>query len=138
MTPETKFKNEVQKWLISQGIYAAGTPEHKMNKPIKGWFVKIWGGGMQKEGIPDILMTVNGIFMSLELKSATGRPSELQKKNTAMINESGAIGIILYPDGFENFKNIIKGVLDWDTSKILQVKSLANSRHCILLTQNTE
>lgn len=112
MTPETKFKNEVQKWLISQGIYAAGTPEHKMTKPIKGWFVKIWGGGMQKEGIPDILMTVNGIFISLELKSATGRPSELQKKNTAMINESGALGVILYPDGFENFKNMIGGVLD--------------------------
>ena len=112
MTPETKFKNEVQKWLISQGIYQAGTPKQKMTEPINGWFVKIWGGGMQKEGIPDILMTVNGIFISLELKSANGRPSELQKKNTAMINEAGAIGVILYPDGFENFKNMIGGVLD--------------------------
>lgn len=112
MTPETRFKNEVQKWLISQGIYQAGTPEQKMIKPINGWFVKIWGGGMQKEGIPDILMTVNGVFISLELKSATGKPSELQKKNTAMINNSGAIGLIVYPDGFENFKNIIGGVLD--------------------------
>ena len=112
MTPETKFKNEVQKWLISQGIYQAGTPSHRQTKPIRGWFVKIWGGGMQKEGIPDILMCVNGIFISLELKSAKGRPSELQKKNTAMVNESKGIGIILYPDGFENFKTIIGGVLD--------------------------
>ena len=112
MTPETKFKNEVQKWLISQGIYQAGTPSHRQTLPINGWFVKMWGGGMQKEGIPDILMCVNGIFISLELKSATGRPSELQKKNTGMVNESGGIGVILYPDGFENFKNIIKGVLD--------------------------
>lgn len=111
MTPETRFKNEVQKWLISQGIYQAGTPSQKMTIPIKGWFVKIWGGGMQKEGIPDILMCVNGIFISLELKSATGRPSELQKKNTAMVNESGGVGVILYPDGFENFKNIVKGVI---------------------------
>ena len=112
MTPETKFKNEVQKWLISEGIYQAGTPEQKITKPIKGWFVKIWGGGMQKEGIPDILMCVNGIFVSLELKSATGRPSELQKKNTSMINESNGVGIILWPDGFENFKNIIRGLID--------------------------
>ena len=112
MTPETKFKNEVQKWLISQGIYQAGTPEHRMTNPINGWFVKIWGGGMQKEGIPDILMCVNGIFISLELKSATGRPSDLQKKNTAMVNESGGVGVILYPDGFENFKNIIRGLID--------------------------
>ena len=112
MTPETKFKNQVQKWLISEGIYQAGTPEQKITQPIKGWFVKIWGGGMQKEGIPDILMNVNGIFISLELKSETGRPTELQKKNTAMINESNGIGIILYPDGFENFKNIIRGLID--------------------------
>ncbi len=112
MTPETKFKNEVQKWLISQGIYQAGTPKQKQTLPIKGWFVKIWGGGMQKEGIPDILMCVNGIFISLELKSAKGRPSELQKKNTAMVNESNGVGIILYPDGFENFKNILRGLMD--------------------------
>ena len=112
MTPETKFKNEAQKWLISQGIYQAGTPKQKMTLPVVGWFVKIWGGGMQKEGIPDILMCVNGIFISLELKSATGRPSDLQKKNTAMVNESGGVGVILYPDGFENFKNIIRGVID--------------------------
>lgn len=112
MTPETKFKNEVQKWLISQGIYQAGTPEHKITEPIKGWFVKIWGGGMQKEGIPDILMCVNGIFVSLELKSEKGRPSALQKKNTAMVNESNGVGIILYPDGFENFKNIVRGLMD--------------------------
>ena len=112
MTPETKFKNQVQKWLISQGIYQAGTPEHKMTLPIKGWFVKIWGGGMQKEGIPDILMNVNGIFVSLELKSEKGRPSELQKKNTAMVNESNGVGIILYPDGFDHFKNIVRGLMD--------------------------
>lgn len=112
MTPETKFKNQVQNWLISQGIYQAGTPAHKITVPIKGWFVKIWGGGMQKEGIPDILMCVNGIFFSLELKSANGRPSDLQKKNTAMINASDGIGIILYPDGFAAFQNIVKGVME--------------------------
>lgn len=112
MTPETQFKNQVQKWLISQGIYQAGTPKQKMTLPIMGWFVKIWGGGMQKEGIPDILMCVNGVFVSLELKSATGRPTDLQKKNTAMINESGGVGIILYPDGFEAFKDIVKGVME--------------------------
>ena len=112
MTPETKFKNEVQRWLISQGIYQAGTPKQKQTLPIMGWFVKIWGGGMQKEGIPDILMCVNGTFISLELKSAAGRPTDLQKKNTAMVNASGGVGVILYPDGFEAFKDIVKGVME--------------------------
>ena len=132
MTPETKFKNEVQKWLISQGIYQAGTPSHRQTKPIRGWFVKIWGGGMQKEGIPDILMCVNGIFISLELKSAKGRPSELQKKNTAMVNESNGIGIILYPDGFENFKTIVRGLIQESCHLyvIQQLKVLNNGKKC--------
>ena len=136
MTPETKFKNEVQNWLISQGIYLAGTPEHKMTVPIKGWFVKIWGGGMQKEGIPDILIGVNGIFVSLELKSETGRPSALQKKNTAMINESGCVGVILYPDGFENFKNIIRGLIDCKCHiPVLNASIVANeSSKCAIWT----
>lgn len=107
MTPETKFKNEVQNWLISHGVYPAGYPEHKMTLPIRGWFVKIWGGGMQKEGIPDILLCANGYFVSLELKSATGRPSALQKKNTNMIHDSGGIGLILYPEQFPDFKELI-------------------------------
>ena len=128
MTPETQFKNEVQKWLISKGIYQAGTPKQKMILPIKGWFVKIWGGGMQKEGIPDILMCVNGTFISLELKSATGRPSELQKKNTAMINGSGGLGIILWPDGFEDFKQIIEEVLSAPSP--LKGMDLINSSKC--------
>lgn len=134
MTPETKFKNEVQNWLISQGIYPAGTPSHKMTLPIRGWFVKIWGGGMQKEGIPDILIGVNGIFISLELKSEKGRPSELQKKNTAMVNASCCIGVILYPDGFENFKNIIKGVLDCKCHiPVLNASIVANaSSKCVI------
>lgn len=134
MTPETKFKNEVQKWLISQGIYQAGTPKQKMTLPVVGWFVKIWGGGMQKEGIPDILLCVNGFFISLELKSATGRPSELQKKNTAMVNESGGVGVILYPDGFENFKNIIRGLIDCKCHiPVLNASTSANaSSKCVI------
>lgn len=134
MTPETKFKGEVQDWLTSQGIYQAGTPIQKQTLPIRGWFVKIWGGGMQKEGIPDILIGVNGIFISAELKSEKGRPSELQKKNTAMINESGCIGVILYPDGFENFKNIIKGVLDCKCHiPVLNASIVANeSSKCVI------
>jgi hypothetical protein len=98
--------------LISQGIYEAGTPEQKITEPINGWFVKIWGGGMQKSGIPDIIINVNGFFVSAELKVEPNKPTELQKKNTSMINKSNGVGIVLYPDGFENFKNIIRGLID--------------------------
>lgn len=74
------------------------------------WYVKYWGGGMSKSGIPDLLCCINGIFISIELKASNGRVSELQKYNTKLINKANGIGIILYPEGFEEFKKIIKGV----------------------------
>lgn len=111
MAQEKQFEKKVEKFLTNCGIYQAGTPDHKMITPIKGWFTKIWGGGFQKEGIPDLIVCINGFFMTVELKSSTGRPSDIQKKNTKMINESGGIGLILYPEGFDAFKELVKGVI---------------------------
>ena len=116
MTNEKLFENRVKKWLHGQGIYAAGIPSHKMEKGQRGWFLKVWGGGFQKAGIPDLLMCVNGFFVSVELKSAAGTATELQKLNTARINESGGIGIILYPDDFEEFKLLVSALANLETA----------------------
>lgn len=76
------------------------------------WFVKVWGGGYQKSGIPDILCCINGKFMAIELKSLNGKPTVLQKRNIELINKTGGLGIILYPDGFDDFKKLIKELID--------------------------
>lgn len=64
-----------------------------MNAPMVGWYTKIWGGGFQKSGIPDILACVNGVLLAVEVKASNGRPSELQKLNISRINKSGGIGV---------------------------------------------
>lgn len=127
----------MKKFLHSVGVYAAGTPSHKVEVEPKGWFMKVWGGGYQKAGIPDLLCCVNGIFISAELKSSRGVASELQKKNTIMINQGGGIGIILYPEGFEEFKNLVKGVIQCN-SHIRDLNALisANSNtSCVILME---
>ena len=55
-------------------------------------------------------IVVKGITLEVELKATNGTPSELQKRNLAQINNSGCFGFILYPEGFEAFKTIVKGV----------------------------
>ena len=107
MTNEKQFETRVKNWLISQSVYPSGTPKHKMTVN-NGWFLKVWGGGYQKSGIPDLLMCVKGVFMAVEIKSKTGKPSALQQLNIDRINEAGGIGIILYPNDFEDFKNLIQ------------------------------
>ncbi|TCT14602.1 hypothetical protein EDC18_10583 [Natranaerovirga pectinivora] len=74
------------------------------------WFFKVFGGGFQRSGIPDLICCVSGIFVAIELKSDTGNPTALQKMNIQEINAAGGIGIILYPSGFSDFKNLVREV----------------------------
>jgi hypothetical protein len=114
---EKLFEKQVERYLASRGIYQAGTPVQKMTVQRHGWFTKIWGGGYQKSGIPDILICANGVFIGCELKASKGRPSALQVHNINAINQSGGFGIILYPERFDMFKDLIKLALRNDPMK---------------------
>lgn len=137
MAAEKQFETKVKKWLESVGIYAAGTPNQQMKVPQIGWYLKVWGGGYQKSGIPDLIICVNGFFISVELKAPTGHASDLQKMNTARINQSNGIGIILFPDGFEKFKIIMKGVMECNVhiQELKLLKNAHSSTKCDIVTK---
>ena len=137
MAAEKQFENKVKRWLESEGIYSAGTPQDRKKVPEWGWYLKTWGGGYQKSGIPDLLLCVNGIFISAELKGDTGTPSDLQLKNTAAVNGSNGIGVVLYPKGFERFQNIVKGVKKCNvhTAELNALKNAHLSTSCVIVTE---
>lgn len=111
MAGEKNFENRLKKWLEDEGIYPLGEPVDRMSAPPCGYWEKRWGGGRYvKSGLPDMRIVVKGLALEVELKATTGTPSELQKRNIAQINHSGCFGFILYPEGFETFKKIVKGV----------------------------
>lgn len=135
MAAEKRFEGHVKKYLHSIGVYQAGTPSHQMKAKLNGWFTKIWGGGYQKSGIPDLILCVNGFFITVELKGSDGKPSELQKMNTSRINKSNGIGIILYPDGFEAFKKVMEGVIQCNShiQELTNLKDVHSSTNCDIL-----
>lgn len=111
MAGEKNFENCLKDWLESEGIYPLGHPTDKMKVPPCGYWEKRWGGGRYtKSGLPDMRITVNGIALEVELKATNGTPSELQKRNIKQINSSEGFGFVLYPEGFDTFKTIVKGV----------------------------
>lgn len=117
MAGEKNFENALKRWLHTQGIYPLGTEPSKMNAPPTGYWLKRWGGGQYtKAGLPDMQIVVGNVCVEVELKAATGRPSELQIQKLKQINNSGGIGFLLYPKQFEQFKEFIlklkKGVVD--------------------------
>lgn len=111
MAGEKNFENRLKKWLESEGIYPLGHPKDQMPVAPCGYWEKRWGGGRYvKSGLPDMRITVKGIALEVELKATNGTPSELQKRNIRQINDSGGLAMVLYPEGFETFKKIVKEV----------------------------
>lgn len=138
MAAEKSFENRLKKWLEKQGIYPLGTPAQNITVPPIGYYEKRWGGGVYtKKGLPDMHIVVNGINIDAELKAPKGRPSELQKHNVVQINQSGSIAMILYPDGFEQFKKIVEGVISCKChiQELNALKDVHSDTKCDMLTE---
>lgn len=95
MAQEKNFENKIKAWLKDHDCY----------------FVKFFANRMTKTGVPDILASVNGYFVGIEVKAQNGRPSELQLYNVRKIRESGGFAYIVYPSGWDELKEILAGLL---------------------------
>ena len=118
MAEEKNFENKVKKYLSS----------------IDAYYFKVWGGGYQQAGIPDVICCKNGIFIGIELKSTNGKATELQKYNIKQINKSGGIGIILFPEGFAEFKKLMGEVMKCSShiQGLEHLKNANTSSNCII------
>ena len=92
MAGEKNFENRIKAFLKSEGA----------------WFIKYWAGSQfTKSGVPDILACVDGYFVAIEVKGPNGKPSELQLHTIKKIREAGGFAFVLYPSGFDEFKDFI-------------------------------
>jgi len=95
MAAEKIFENKVKAFLKKEGA----------------WLIKYWAGSeFTKSGIPDILACVNGIFVAIEVKAPTGKPSKLQLYTIDEIKLAGGVALVLYPKDFEKFKSLIRTI----------------------------
>lgn len=112
MAQEKNFENRLKKFLEDEHC----------------WFVKFFANSFTKKGIPDILVCCNGYFVAVEVKAQNGKPSELQKWNIKKINEACGIGVVLYPDQFEDFKKLIHCLKDHKQIEAWRVAAKINER----------
>ena len=99
---EKAFEEQVKKFLMEQGC----------------WVLKTWSNGIQREGVPDLLVCCNGFFLGIELKADNGHPSGLQLWNIDWIRKAGGFAMVLYPKDFAMLKDLIldlkEGIdIDW-------------------------
>ena len=59
------------------------------------WWVNVRGDGFQRGGIPDILMSLGGRFVGLELKTKKGIAARRQRLEIAKIKASGGVAEVI-------------------------------------------
>ena len=92
---EKQFEMRIRRYIESKG----------------GFCVKYFGCAYSTSGIPDLICTVNGHFLAIEVKADTGKPSELQLVKIADIRKAGGFAYVAYPTGWKKLKDIIDGLL---------------------------
>lgn len=103
---EKNFENKVKSYLKENGA----------------WFIKYWAGSQfTKSGVPDILACVRGHFVAIEVKAPNGKPSELQLHTIATIRQAGGFAVVLYPSGFDKFKEFITDLKHENYCKEMEV-----------------
>lgn len=108
MAQEKTFENKIKAWLKDNDCY----------------HVKFFANRMTKTGVPDILASVGGYFVGIEVKAQNGKPSELQVYNVREIRKSGGFAFVVYPSGWPKLKAILqdlkKGYFQEDYEVILK------------------
>lgn len=93
---EKNFENRIKTWLKNHNCY----------------YVKFFANAYTRRGVPDILASVNGWFVGIEVKADSGRPSELQLDNIQLIRDSGGYAWVVYPSGWEELQTILLNILN--------------------------
>ena len=92
---EKAFEKQVKQFLKDKGC----------------WVLKTWSNGIQRKGIPDLLVCCNGFFLAVELKAEDCHPSDLQLWNIDQIRKAHGFALVLYPDQFGQFRYLVDDLL---------------------------
>ena len=96
MKNESQLVSQIKNYLKTKGAYCE----------------KIFGGGFQSAGIPDIIACYRGYFVAIEVKSPTGkgRASDIQKLKIKAIRDAGGVAFIT--DNIEDVERVLKFIDD--------------------------
>lgn len=92
MTPEGKVKEKVKGLLKANGI----------------WYTMPIGQTYCRQGSPDFLCCVRGMFVGIETKAGYGKPTAMQKEQMNCINESGGFTFCVNEKNFDILKEWIE------------------------------
>lgn len=91
-TPEGKVKAKVVDVLKSEGVYYFFPATH----------------GYGRSGIPDIVCCVNGLFLAIECKAGTNKPTALQVREIELIRRNGGYAVVANEENWEMIRPLVR------------------------------
>lgn len=92
MTPEGIVKAKVIKLLIAAGVY---------------YFMPA-GTGRGRSGVADIICCSKGRYIAIEVKSAKGKLSELQKYELEKVVNAGGVALVINGENMQQLIDALK------------------------------
>ncbi len=95
MTPEGRVKKRVRDILSKYGVY--------YTMPVTG--------GYGRQGAPDFICCVRGMFVGIECKSGKNQPTSLQKAVALTIEQSGGVALTIWEHNTSVVEDVIKYII---------------------------
>jgi Holliday junction resolvase len=93
-TPEAKVKARVTAMLKAAGAY---------------YFYPVTGG-FGRSGVPDIIACHRGVFVAIECKAGSNRPTPLQTANLDAIRRAGGVALVINEDNMADLADALRRV----------------------------
>ena len=94
MTPEAKVKKKVVDVLKKNGAY---------------YFFPATGG-YGRSGVPDIVSCYRGVFVAIECKAGTNKPTPLQEAEMGKIKQAQGFVLVVNEDNIDDVATLLRDI----------------------------
>lgn len=94
MTPEAKVKKKVVDVLKKNGAY---------------YFFPATGG-YGRSGVPDIVCCYRGVFVAIECKAGTNKPTPLQEAEMGKIKQAQGFVLVVNEDNIDDVTTLLRDI----------------------------
>jgi Holliday junction resolvase len=94
MTPEAKVKKKVVDVLKKNGAY---------------YFFPATGG-YGRSGVPDIVSCYRGVFVAIECKAGTNKPTPLQQAEMGKIKQAQGFVLVVNEDNIDDVSTLLRDI----------------------------
>lgn len=91
-TPEKLVKQKVEAILKAEGAYYFFPATH----------------GFGRSGVPDIVACVNGMFVGIECKAGTNKPTALQVRELERIRAANGVAVVVNETNWDMLPELIR------------------------------